>query len=81
MIYLYVLYIAAAQHANSDVKCFSKDEEANEASKDDDSAKISAEEINDSDKVSLPIQDVDQTEVVHRKSNLNRMSLFVNWNI
>ncbi|XP_038906923.1 interaptin-like isoform X2 [Benincasa hispida] len=53
-----------APHANSDVKCFSEDEEANEASKDDVSVEISAEEINDSDKLSQPTEDGDLTEVV-----------------
>ncbi|KAA0055115.1 putative beta-tubulin polyglutamylase [Cucumis melo var. makuwa] len=54
-----------ALHANLDVKCFSEDK-VNEASK---AVEISAEEINESDKSSLPTEDLDVTEVVH-KSNI-----------
>ncbi|XP_031742876.1 major centromere autoantigen B-like [Cucumis sativus] len=56
-----------APHANSDVQCFSEDEKVNEVSKDDDSVEISAEEINESDKSSLPTEDLDVTEV-HKSS-------------
>ena len=56
-----------APHANSDVQCFSKDEKVNEVSKDDDSVEISAEKINESDKSSLPTEDLDVTEV-HKSS-------------
>lgn len=56
-----------APHANSDVQCFSEDEKVNEVSKDDDSVEISAEKINESDKSSLPTEDLDVTEV-HKSS-------------
>ena len=56
-----------APHANSDVQCFSEDEKVNEVSKDDDFVEISAEEINESDKSSLPTEDLDVTEV-HKSS-------------
>ncbi|KAE8647937.1 probable serine/threonine-protein kinase kinX isoform X2 [Cucumis sativus] len=59
--------ITEAPHANSDVKCFSEDEKVNEVSKDDDSVESSAEEINESDKSSLPTEDLDVTEV-HKSS-------------
>ena len=56
-----------APHANSDVQCFSEDEKVNEVSKDDDSVEISTEKINESEKSSLPTEDLDVTEV-HKSS-------------
>ncbi|XP_023532582.1 uncharacterized protein PF11_0207-like isoform X2 [Cucurbita pepo subsp. pepo] len=49
---------------NLNVKCLPEvEEEANEASKDDDAGEVFAEEIKDSDNFPLPTEVVDQTEV------------------